>query len=80
METGYQLYSSRNFGPLEDTLKMLANLGYARVEGFGALFESEASKDALQRGLAETGLKMPTGHFGLEMVENNPEKVIETAR
>ena len=26
----YQLYSSRNFPPLADTLKMLARLGYSR--------------------------------------------------
>ena len=33
----YQLYSSRNFGPLPDTLKMVADLGYTQVEGYGAL-------------------------------------------
>lgn len=32
----YQLYSSRNFPPLAATLTMLADLGYAEVEGYGA--------------------------------------------
>ena len=32
----YQLYSSLNFPPLSETLKMLAGLGYNRVEGYGA--------------------------------------------
>ena len=31
----YQLYSSRNFPPLDATMKMLAGLGYTAVEGFG---------------------------------------------
>ncbi len=34
----YQLYSSRNFGPLPETLKMLGNLGYTQVEGYGGLY------------------------------------------
>ena len=29
----YQLYSSRNFPPLADTLRMVAEVGYTQVEG-----------------------------------------------
>ena len=38
-DLSYQLYSSRNFPPLADTLSMLADLGYAQVEGYGGLYE-----------------------------------------
>ena len=31
----YQLYSSRNFQPLEATLTMVAKAGYTAVEGYG---------------------------------------------
>ena len=37
----YQLYCSRNFPPLADTLKMLAAAGYTGVEGYGALYADE---------------------------------------
>ena len=34
----YQLYSSRNFPPLADTLRMLRTAGYEAVEGFGGIY------------------------------------------
>ena len=39
MKLTYQLYSSRNHPPLEDTAKMLAANGYAAVQGFAHFFE-----------------------------------------
>ena len=38
----YQLYCSRNFPPLSETLKMVAAAGYKNVEGYGALYADEA--------------------------------------
>ena len=38
----YQLYSSRNFPPLGDTLAMLSSAGYTAVEGFGGLYDEAA--------------------------------------
>jgi sugar phosphate isomerase/epimerase len=73
----YQLYCSRNFPPLEDTLAMLAGLGYTEVEGYGGLYADPAGLAALLR---KHGLRMPTGHFGLDMVENDPETAINLAR
>jgi sugar phosphate isomerase/epimerase len=75
----YQLYSSRNFPPLSDTLKMLARLGYKQVEGYGALYADDAAVEELKRGLAENGLKMPTGHFALDMLESEPRKALGIA-
>lgn len=76
----YQLYSSRNFPPLTNTLKMVAGLGYKQVEGYGALYASLDDIDGLKAALAENGLTMPSGHVGLDMVEVDPERVIRIAR
>ena len=72
MAFSYQLYSSRNHGPLPDTLKMLADLGYTRVEGFGGLLDDLG---ALKAQLDEAGLAMPTVHVGLPMIEDRPDHV-----
>jgi len=73
----YQLYSSRNFPPLEDTLAMLSRLGFKHVEGYGGLYADPAQ---LRDRLDAAGLSMPTGHFGLDMVETTPDTAIEVAR
>ncbi|MEL6463756.1 MAG: sugar phosphate isomerase/epimerase [Pseudomonadota bacterium] len=76
----YQLYSSRLFPPLTDTLRMLADIGYRHVEGYGALVGDASAMDALEHGLSETGLTMPTCHVGLDMCETRAETVVEIAR
>ncbi|MEP5728634.1 MAG: sugar phosphate isomerase/epimerase [Sulfitobacter sp.] len=76
----YQLYSSRLFSPLEDTLKMLADTGYKHVEGYGDLVKNAAAMDALEKGLQETGLTMPNCHFGLDMCEEQLDTVVSIAQ
>ena len=75
----YQLYSSRNFPPLGDTLKMVADAGYTQVEGYGGLYEGAALAE-LQAGLDATGLTMPTGHLGLSMVRDTPDQAVAVAK
>jgi sugar phosphate isomerase/epimerase len=75
----YQLYSSRNFPPLSATLRMLADLGYTGVEGYGALYADKAKVDELTASLKDCGLAMPTGHFALDMLEKQPGRVLEIA-
>lgn len=75
----YQLYSSRNFPTLSDTLTMLSRLGYAAVEGYGALFADRAAVDDLIANLADSGLKMPTAHMDIDMVENESDRVLQIA-
>ena len=76
----YQLYSSRNFPPLSNTLKMLAEVGYKDTEGFGGLYADAASLASLSQGLKANKLAMSTGHFGLPMIESNPDFVLEIAK
>ena len=80
MKTSYQLYSSREFGPMPETLKMLSKAGYAEVEGFGGLYPDLDNVDGLAASIKAAGLEMPSGHFGLDMVEEAPAKVVEAAQ
>lgn len=76
----YQLYSSRKFGPMAKTLKMLADLGYDQVEGYGSLYATLDDLAGLKSGLESNGLHMASGHFSLDMVENDPATVKRIAR
>ena len=73
----YQLYSSRNFGPIEATLAMLAKAGYREVEGYGGIYDDPKT---LRAKLDALGLTMPTGHFGLDMLEGSPKAALVIAR
>ena len=59
---------------------MLAELGYSDVEGYGGLYADDAKTAELAAGLKATGLKMPTGHFSLDMPEGDPAKVLAIAQ
>lgn len=76
-QISYQLYSSREFPPLAATLKMLKELGYEAVEGYGGLYEDAAG---LKAELDRAGLEMKSGHFSLEMLEGEPDRAISIAR
>ncbi|PCJ82109.1 MAG: xylose isomerase [Hyphomicrobiales bacterium] len=75
----YQLYSSRNFPPLSDTLAMLGRLGYAQVEGYGGLYSNLDDIDTLKADLKKNNLHMATGHFGLDMVTGETDRVLKIA-
>lgn len=72
----YQLYSSRNW-PGVETLDMLERLGIEEVEGFGPWLDDPAATRAL---LDARGMKMPTAHFALDLVEGDPGRTLETAK
>jgi sugar phosphate isomerase/epimerase len=73
----YQLYSSRNHGPVDVTLAMLARAGYSEVEGYGGVY---GDPPALRRALDAAGLVMPSGHFSVDDMEGKPKQVLATAR
>ena len=64
----YQLYCSRNFPPLGDTLQMLAQAGYTDVEGYGGLL---GDLDGLRAALDTHGIAMTSCHIGLEQIEDD---------
>lgn len=75
MDFSYQLYSSRNFPPIDDVLGRLAKIGYRQVEGFGGLYADAAG---LAASLRKHGLLMPTGHFGLTQLQDT-DAALKTA-
>lgn len=76
----YQLYCSRNFGPMDQTLRMVADLGYTGVEGYGALYADPAAVAATKAALDDTGLEMRSGHFGLPQLSADPDGVMAIAK
>ncbi|CAG0950642.1 hypothetical protein RHIZO_00166 [Rhizobiaceae bacterium] len=68
MNWSFQLYSARNFQPWEGVVETLARLGYKEVEGFGGVYADPAG---FRRALDANGLAMPTGHFPIDMLEND---------
>jgi sugar phosphate isomerase/epimerase len=73
----FQLYSARNFPPWSRVLNQLAGAGYGQVEGFGGVYFDPA---ALRAELDRNGLTMPTGHFSLDMLENDLDGACRIAR
>lgn len=75
----YQLYSSRRFGPLPETLRMLKDAGYGAVEGYGALVAA-ADPGAVRAALDEGGLPMASLHMSLDRIEGDARAAVEAAR
>lgn len=73
----YQLYCSRNFPPLADTLKMLADVGFQEVEGFGGVL---TDIPALQAALAANGLAMTSCHMGLDALTGDGANMLKIAQ
>jgi sugar phosphate isomerase/epimerase len=76
----YQLYSSRNFPPLDATLRMIKDAGYTGVEGFAYMYPDQAAARTVADAVQAAGLTMPTGHFSIEMLEGDSNAVISIAR
>ena len=78
MDVSFQLYSTRNFTPWDEVVKMLAGLGYTQVEGFGANYEDANAFRAL---LETHSLTMPSGHFfPIGQFEDGLDSSLATAR
>lgn len=77
MTWSFQLYSARNFQPWSRVVSQLAEAGYSQVEGFGGVYSDPA---ALRAELDRAGLTMPSGHFSLDMLENDLQGAFRIAR
>ena len=80
MTISYQLYSSRNFGPLPQTLRMLADAGYRSVEGWGGMFAGLADAAPLRDALDAEGLRMTTAHIGLDAAAGEADRLVPILR
>lgn len=68
----FQLYSARNFPPVEAILPRLKALGYAQVEGYDGM---SSDPDGFAQKLKASGLTMPTAHFGVEALRDAPATI-----
>lgn len=76
-QIGFQLYSSRNFPPLEPQLEKLASLGYDGVEPF--LPNYEADPAAFRRKLDDAGLKCFGFHLPYDGLVADPQRFADIA-
>ncbi len=76
MDWSFQLYNARNFQPWDKVIKMIAGLGFKQVEGFPGVYGDAAG---IRAELDRNGLTMPTGHFPLDMLENDFSKAMDIA-
>lgn len=72
-----QLYSARNHPPINATIAMIAKLGFTQVEGFGGVYGEPAKLRAV---MDKHGIAMPTGHFGIDMLETEKKKTLSIAQ
>ncbi|MEM7046841.1 MAG: sugar phosphate isomerase/epimerase [Pseudomonadota bacterium] len=77
IEFSYQLYTSRNFFPLDRVLSMLRDAGIQKVEGFGGLYDD---LPGLARALKDFDMTMPSGHINLDTLENDPARAVDIAQ
>lgn len=74
----YQLYSSRNFPPLEAQLPDLAAMGYDAIEPWLPAYEADPV--AFRRALDDAGLTCFGFHMPLSGLAHEPQRFIEIAQ
>lgn len=75
----FQLYSARNFtdsGSWAKILQFLGQVGYKQVEGFGGVYSDPA---AFRKELDKNGLAMASGHFAIDLLEDDFDAAAKTA-
>ena len=74
----FQLYSARNFPPVEAQLQTLAQIGYDAVEPYGGAYEGDAA--GFRRKLDAAGLVCPSAHVPLAQLDDDRRAVLDLAR
>ncbi|GGD95536.1 xylose isomerase [Aureimonas endophytica] len=72
-----QLYSGRNFPPLDAQLALLARIGYRDVETFRGLYDDV---EGLKRGLDAHGLTVKSAHYSVDFLESDFARALSIAR
>ena len=71
----FQLYSARNFPPVDGVLEALAAIGYDAVEPFGGNYLSDAK--GFRAKTDALGLAIPTAHVPLQLLDEDRPKAID---
>lgn len=77
-KTAYQLYSSRNFPPLEAQLPILKRIGYDAVEPWQPAYDADPA--AFRRALDDAGLACFGFHMPLDGLRNETDRYVEIAQ
>ncbi|PIP01228.1 sugar phosphate isomerase/epimerase family protein [Pleomorphomonas carboxyditropha] len=77
MKTLLQLYSARNYQPWDGVLAQTAATGFTGVEPFAAVFDDANAFRALAD---RQGLKLPSAHVPLKLLEEEPDKAFAVCR
>ncbi len=72
-----QLYSARHVPTVAEQLASAERHGFTNVETFGPFYDDVAET---KRQLGQHGLTAKSGHFGLAMAEQQPDRVVEIAK
>jgi len=75
--TAYQLYSSRNFPPLEAQFPELKAMGYDAIEPWLPAYETDPA--AFRRALDDAGLACFGFHMPLQGLRDEPQRFIDIA-
>lgn len=73
----FQLYSARNFPPLDDQLVTLAGLGYRLVEPYGGLLDKS---EELAASLRDNQLAAPSSHVGMPSLQSDFAGTVAAAK
>ena len=73
----YQLYSSRNFPPLEAQFPALKKMGYDAIEPWLPAYEKDAK--GFRKALDDNGLKCFGFHMPFDGLVNEPNRFIDIA-
>ena len=74
----FQLYSARNFPPIEKHLETLAAIGFDAVEPYGGAYKADPK--ALRARCDALGLTIPTCHMPLADLDADRAAVIDAAK
>lgn len=74
----FQLYSARNFPPVDTVLEGLAAIGYDAVEPYGGNFLDDAK--GFRAKADALGLAIPTAHVPLQVLDDDRARAIDLAR
>ncbi len=74
----FQLYSARNFPPLEAQLEALAAIGFDAVEPYRGAFDDDAA--GFRKRLDAVGLACPTAHLPVDLLLSDRKAFIDIAQ
>lgn len=72
-----QIYSARNFPPVEEQLAIIARHGFTNIETFGPFHDDPG---ATRRLLDAHRLTARSGHFSFDLAENHFARTVEAAK